>query len=46
VTFSEETDPARLLMLTRKALAEAVKPKVSYEVDMTATTPTWATARP
>lgn len=36
VTFSEETDPARLLALTRKALAEAVKPKVSYEVDVAA----------
>ena len=36
VTFSEETDPARLLALTRKALAEAVKPKVSYEADVAA----------
>ena len=36
VTFSEETDTARLLALTRKALAEAVKPKVSYEVDVAA----------
>ena len=36
VTFSDVTDPARLLALTRAALAEAVKPKVSYEVDVAA----------
>lgn len=36
VTFSEETDPAHLLTLTRRALAEAVRPKVSYEVDVAA----------
>lgn len=34
VNFSDETDPARLLVLTRRALAEAVQPKVSYEVDV------------
>ncbi|MBQ9000909.1 MAG: phage tail protein [Eggerthellaceae bacterium] len=36
VPFSDCTDPARLLELTRAALAEAVKPKVSYEVDVAA----------
>jgi len=36
VTFSDVTDPARLLTLTRAALVEAVKPKVSYEVDVAA----------
>ena len=36
VTFSEVTDPAKLLALTRAALVEAVKPKVSYEVDVAA----------
>ena len=36
VTFSDCTDPAKLLELTRAALAEAVKPKVSYEVDVAA----------
>ncbi len=36
VTFSEETDPAHLLVLTRRALAEAVQSKVSYEVDVAA----------
>lgn len=36
VTFSQETDPAHLLVLTRRALAEAVQPKVSYEVDVAA----------
>lgn len=36
VTFSEETDPTRLLALTRRSLAEAVQPKVSYEVDVAA----------
>jgi len=36
VTFSDCTDPAKLLALTRAALAEAVQPKVSYEVDVAA----------
>ena len=36
VNFSDVTDPARLLVLTRRALAEAVQPKVSYEVDVAA----------
>ena len=36
VNFSDVTDPARLLALTRRALAEAVQPKVSYEVDVAA----------
>ncbi|MBQ9001830.1 MAG: phage tail protein [Eggerthellaceae bacterium] len=36
VTFSDVTEPERLLALTRRALAEAVKPKVSYEVDVAA----------
>ncbi|WP_165043022.1 phage tail spike protein [Adlercreutzia sp. ZJ138] len=36
VTFSDVTDPARLLALTRKALVEASQPKVSYEVDVAA----------
>jgi len=36
VNFSDVTDPARLLVLTRRALAEAVQPKVSYEIDVTA----------
>ncbi|MBQ9000627.1 MAG: phage tail protein [Eggerthellaceae bacterium] len=36
VTFSDVTEPERLLALTRLALAEAVKPKVSYEVDVAA----------
>ena len=36
VEYSDVTDPARLLALTRLALAEAVKPKVSYEVDVAA----------
>ena len=36
VTFSECDDPARLLALTRKALVDAVKPKVSYEIDVAA----------
>ena len=36
VTFSDVTDPARLLALTRLALAEAVQPKVSYEIDVAA----------
>lgn len=33
VTFPECEDPAELLALTRAALADAVAPKVSYEVD-------------
>jgi len=36
VKLSDVTDPARLLALTRRALAEAVQPKVSYEVDVAA----------
>ena len=36
VEFSDVTDPARLLALTRRALAEAVQPKVSYEIDVAA----------
>ena len=36
VTFSEVTEPERLLALTRRALADAVQPKVSYEVDVAA----------
>ena len=36
VTFSEVTEPERLLALTRRALAEASQPKVSYEVDVAA----------
>jgi len=36
VTFSDVTDPVRLLALTRRALAEAVRPKVSYEIDVAA----------
>ena len=36
VNFSDITDPARLLVLTRRALAEAVQPKVSYEIDVAA----------
>ena len=36
VTFSDCTDQARLLALTRKALAEAKQPKVSYEIDVAA----------
>lgn len=34
--FSECDDPAKLLALTRKALADAVQPKVSYEIDVAA----------
>lgn len=34
--FSEVTEPERLLALTRRALADAVQPKVSYEVDVAA----------
>ena len=36
VEFPECTDPATLLRLTRKALAEIVRPQVSYEVDVAA----------
>lgn len=36
VTFSEVTEPERLLALTRRALVEASQPKVSYEVDVAA----------
>lgn len=36
VTFFDVTEPERLLALTRKALREAVQPKVSYEVDVAA----------
>lgn len=36
VTFPECTDPERLLELTKRALSEAVQPKVSYEVDVAA----------
>ena len=36
VTFSECDDPTRLLALTRKALLDAVQPKVSYEIDVAA----------
>ena len=34
VTFSDCDDPARLLALTRRALVDAVQPKVSYEVEV------------
>ena len=36
VTFSDCDDPARLLALTRRALVDAVQPKVSYEIDVAA----------
>ena len=36
VNFSECDDPAKLLALTRKALVDAVQPKVSYEIDVAA----------
>ena len=36
VTYSDVTDPERLLALTRAALAEVVQPRVSYEVDVAA----------
>ena len=36
VVFSDCDDPVKLLALTRKALIEAVLPKVSYEVDVAA----------
>ena len=36
VVFSDCDDPVKLLALTRKALVEAVQPKVSYEVDIAA----------
>lgn len=45
VTFSDCDDPARLLALTRRALVDAVQPKVSYEIDVAALdssrTPEW-----
>lgn len=36
VTFSDVTEPERLIVLTRRALAETTQPKVSYEIDVTA----------
>lgn len=36
VTFSDCTDPVLLLALTRRALGDAVRPKVSYEVEAAA----------
>lgn len=36
VVFSDCDDPIKLLALTRKALVDAVQPKVSYEVDVAA----------
>ncbi|MBR3225949.1 MAG: phage tail protein [Atopobiaceae bacterium] len=36
VTFSDVTEPERLIVLTRRALAEATQPKVSYEIDVAA----------
>lgn len=36
VSFPDCDDPVRLLALTRRALAEAMQPKVSYEVDVAA----------
>ncbi|MBR3314835.1 MAG: phage tail protein [Atopobiaceae bacterium] len=36
VSFPECTDPSTLLALTRRALADATQPKVSYEVDAVA----------
>ena len=36
VVFSDCDDPVKLLALTRKALVEAVQPKVSYEIDVAA----------
>ncbi len=36
VTFSDCDDPTKLLALTRKALIDAVQPKVSYEIDVAA----------
>ena len=36
VVFSDCDDTAKLLALTRKALVDAVQPKVSYEVDVAA----------
>lgn len=32
--FGECDDPAKLLALTRRALVDAVQPKVSYEIDV------------
>ena len=34
VVFGECDDPAKLLALTRRALVDAVQPKVSYEIDV------------
>jgi len=36
VNFADVTDPVRLIVLTRRALAEAAQPKVSYEIDVAA----------
>ena len=36
VVFSDCDDPVKLLILTRKALVDAVQPKVSYEIDVAA----------
>ena len=36
VTFSDCADPARLLVLTRRALAKVTQPQVSYEIDVAA----------
>lgn len=36
VTFSDVTEPERLIVLTRRALAEATQSKVSYEIDVAA----------
>ena len=36
IVFSECEDTVKLLALTRKALVDAVQPKVSYEVDVAA----------
>ena len=36
VVFSDCDDPTKLLALTRRALVDAVQPKVSYEVDVAA----------
>lgn len=36
VTFSDVTEPERLIVLTMRALAEATQPKVGYEIDVAA----------
>ena len=36
VTFSDVTGPERLIVLTRRALAEATQPKASHEIDVAA----------